>query len=96
MTDVDCIARTNVVAFIIPVHPGDAPIHAAGATGLAIAVTIRLLNVSVANHRMCKKVTAESKQQLLRPTLARQSAPATLVFMLRARHAFVMLFIKTT
>jgi hypothetical protein len=65
MTDVEYITRANV-AFIVPVHPGDAPVHAANATGLAIAETIRLFNVSVDEHRLYEKVTAELKQQLLK------------------------------
>jgi hypothetical protein len=35
MIDVEHITRANVI-FIVPVHPGDAPVHAANATGLAI------------------------------------------------------------
>jgi hypothetical protein len=70
MTDVECITRANV-AFIVPVHPGDAPVHAANATGLAIAETIRLFNVSVDERRLYEKVTAELKQQLLKAVNAR-------------------------
>jgi hypothetical protein len=71
MTDVKHITRANV-AFIVPVHPGDAPVHAANATGLAIAETIRLFNVSVdEEHRLCEKVTAKLKQQLLKAVNAR-------------------------
>jgi hypothetical protein len=65
MTDVEYLARANV-AFIVPVHPGDAPVHAAGATGLAIAETIRLFNVGVEEHRLYETVNAELKQQLLK------------------------------
>jgi hypothetical protein len=65
MTDVECITRAKV-AFIVPVHPGNAPVHAANATGSAITETIRLFNVNVNERRLCKKFTAESKQQLLK------------------------------
>jgi hypothetical protein len=70
MTDVECITRANV-AFIVPVHPGDAPVHAANAAGSAIAETIRLFNVSVDEHQLYEKVTAELKQQLLKAVNAR-------------------------
>jgi hypothetical protein len=38
LTDVAYLACTNV-AFAIPVHPGNAPVHAANATGVQIAKT---------------------------------------------------------
>jgi hypothetical protein len=40
-----CLACTTQVAFVSLVHPGNAPVHAAGATGLQVAGTIiRLFN----------------------------------------------------
>jgi hypothetical protein len=66
MSAADYLARTNNVAFIVPVHPGDAPVHAANATGLVIAENIRLFNVGIDDHRLYEKVQAELKQQLLK------------------------------
>ena len=65
LTDAEYLARTNIV-FAIPVHPGNAPVHAAHATGVQIAETIRLFNQEIDDHRLYERVKAELKQQLLK------------------------------
>lgn len=64
LTDVAYITRTNAI-FIIPVHPGVAPIHAAGATAPQIAENIRLFNQSIGEQLLYQRVTAALKQQLI-------------------------------
>jgi len=65
MTAAAYLARTTV-EFTLPAHPGDAPVHAAGATGLQIAETIRLFNQHIDEHRLYERVQAELKQQILK------------------------------
>jgi hypothetical protein len=65
LSEVDYLAHTNVV-FAIPVHPGNAPLHGAQATGFQIAETIRLFNQENDDHRLYERVKAESKQQILK------------------------------
>jgi hypothetical protein len=60
------LARAGVT-FLLPVHPGDAPVHQAQATCLQIAETIRLFNQHVEEHRLFENVQAQSlKQQILK------------------------------
>ena len=63
LTDVAYITRTNAI-FIIPVHPGVAPVHAAGATA-PIAETIRLFNQSIGYQLLYQRATAALKQQVI-------------------------------
>jgi hypothetical protein len=65
MIKADYLARTGV-AFLLPVHPGDAPMHQATATGLQISETIRLFNQHVDEHRLFDNVQAQLKQQPLK------------------------------
>jgi hypothetical protein len=65
MTEADYLARTGVV-FFLPVHPGDAPVHQATATGLQIAEIICLFNQHVNAHQLFDNVQTQLKQQLLK------------------------------
>ena len=65
MTAAAYLARTQV-EFELPVHPGDAPVHIANATGLQIAETIRLFNQHVDEHCLYERVRTELKQQILK------------------------------
>ena len=58
------LARSGVV-FNAPVHPGDAPEHAVGATTAQITETNRRFKYDLADHRLFRTVSEELKQQLL-------------------------------
>jgi len=52
-------------AFVIPVHPGPAPVHPAGATGAQITEINRLYDKNIAEHQLYLKVATKLKNQLL-------------------------------
>jgi hypothetical protein len=58
------LIRTGV-AFAAPAHPGDAPIHAVGATTAQITETNRRFKHELADHRLFRTVSEEMKQQIL-------------------------------
>lgn len=64
MSDAAYLARAGV-AFVIPAHPGAAPVHAPAATAAQIAETIRLFNQDLADHTLYNKVATALKAQLL-------------------------------
>jgi hypothetical protein len=51
MDDAAYTARAGI-AFVIPIHPGPAPMHAVGATAAQIAENIRLFNQDIAEHML--------------------------------------------
>ena len=65
MTPAAYLARAGV-AFDVPVHPGNAPVHAPLATAAQIAETIRLFTQTTKEHKMYLTVHACLKQQLLK------------------------------
>jgi hypothetical protein len=64
MSNAAYVARAGLL-FIVPVHPGDAPIHAAGATAAQIAENIRLFNQVLTDHTLYHRVATELKAQVL-------------------------------
>ena len=71
LTDSEHVRRTNV-AFAIPTHPGAAPVHEAQAASFQIAESIRLFNQQhVDEHRLCERVKAKLKQQILQAVVSR-------------------------
>jgi hypothetical protein len=53
------------VPFVVPVHPGPAPVHAVAATAAQIAETIRAYNQQLAEHTLYHRVSTELKSQIL-------------------------------
>ena len=66
ISDVAYLARTNNVPFDLPVHPGNAPVYAATATGVQIAETIRLFNQEIDDHRLFERVKSELKRMIIK------------------------------
>jgi hypothetical protein len=64
MPAVDYDARTHAV-FVPPAHPGDNPVHAAGATGPQITETNRTFKAALAEHTLYTTVKEELKKQIL-------------------------------
>jgi hypothetical protein len=70
MPAADYLARTGV-PFIIPIHPGAAPVHAAGATSAQITETNRQYTADLAEHTHYLTVVEELKRQVLQAVLPR-------------------------
>jgi hypothetical protein len=66
-----CLVRTNDVPFDLPVHPGNAPVHADAATAFQIAETIRLFNQEIDDHRLHERVKSELKRMIVQALDAR-------------------------
>ena len=64
LTEADYVARTGV-AFLIPEHPGPAPIPPANATAAQIAETLRVYNVAIADDDKYTRLSAELTAQIL-------------------------------
>jgi hypothetical protein len=64
MRDADYLAQTTL-PFAIPIHPGDLPIHAAGATNAQITDTNRLYDHRLIQHALYRSVIEELRKQLL-------------------------------
>jgi hypothetical protein len=58
-------ALTNAVPFVVPVHPGADPVHAAGATGPQITETNRIYLAAVNTFRTYHSVDRALRKQLL-------------------------------
>lgn len=65
MPQAQYLARTGGIAFIAPVHPGPAPVHAAGATQHQITETNRQYLQDVHDHRQHMVMKETLKQQLI-------------------------------
>jgi hypothetical protein len=70
MSDADYVARAGV-PFIIPIHPGAAPVHALGATAPQITETNRQYAADLAEHTHYLTVVEELKRQILQAVLPR-------------------------
>ena len=67
MSDVQFAQRTvgQVPQWDAPIHPGNAPVHAANATAAAIAENIRLYNMTIAECDIYNQVQQTLKKQIL-------------------------------
>ena len=54
----------NGVPFVAPIHPGDAPVHAQGATGPAITETNSRFKHDLSKHLLYQTVSEELKQRI--------------------------------
>jgi hypothetical protein len=70
MTDADYLARTGV-PFVVPIHPGAAPVHAVGATTPQITETNRQYASDLYQHTHYLTVVEELKRQVLQAILPR-------------------------
>jgi len=64
MDGVTYLARAGQV-FLIPIHPGPAPVHAAGATAAQIAENIRLYQQQLGDIDLFSRVTTALQSQIL-------------------------------
>lgn len=64
MPDADYLARIGV-AFLVPIHPGPAPIHPANSTAAQITETNRQYASDLAEHSLYRTVNEELKKQIL-------------------------------
>lgn len=64
MTNAAYTALTGVI-FIIPNHPGNAPVHLAGANQVTMNETIRMYQVHVQQHELYQRVATQLKAQLI-------------------------------
>ena len=64
LSDDEYLARTGV-PFIVPVHPGPAPVAAAGATAAQIAEAIRAYNQTLADVTLYNRLNAALTAQIL-------------------------------
>ena len=82
MANADYTALTGQ-AFIAPIHPGNAPIHAVAATNAQIMETNRQFLADHSEHKLFLMVSQELKKQLL--------AAITTIYLLLLQHETLVL-----
>ena len=64
LTEADYVARTGV-AFLVPEHPGPAPVPPANATAAQIAEALRVYNAAIADDDKYTRLSAELTAQII-------------------------------
>jgi hypothetical protein len=64
LSDTDYLARAGI-PFLVPIHPGTAPIAAAAAVAVQIAEAIRAYNQAIANITLYHRISAALTAQIL-------------------------------
>ena len=75
LSEADYVARTGV-AFLVPTHPGPAPIAQVGATAAQIADALRAYNEAIADDDKYTRLSAALTAQIL--TAVNASFPSAL------------------
>ncbi len=70
MPAADYLARAGV-DFDLPIHPGNTPVHAAGATSAQITETNRIYKQAIDEHLLVNTVREQLKQQILKAVSSR-------------------------
>ena len=65
LNDADYLAINNAIAWINPVHPGPAPVHAPGASGPQITEVNRAYKADLEEYQLYSTVIATLKKQLI-------------------------------